>query len=176
VSEARSILRDAIEFVAHAHAMVKDPRLLRTWLCKDDGKAEMEAYKDAFDRNKRTVLFDGLGELHDQWCELSETGSHANMNAIYERLSIVETSTHVEFNLRYTGGHKPEILVSLIFTMLLTGFVMEDVFFKDYESRLKLDIELERMRREFAAFKEWLRKEIIARYKIPPPAPSTRKP
>jgi len=37
--EARSIMRDAVEFVAHAHHMLKDPALQVVWLNKlDDGR------------------------------------------------------------------------------------------------------------------------------------------
>src|SRR3990170_9059758 len=32
MAEARSILRDAVEFVAHAHAMLADPELQKVWL------------------------------------------------------------------------------------------------------------------------------------------------
>lgn len=75
LAEARSILRDAIEFVAHAHHMLSDPALQLKWLAKND---QAEAFKDAFERNKKTGLFDGLDELHKTWGDFSETGSHEN--------------------------------------------------------------------------------------------------
>jgi len=45
IPEARSILRDAVEFVAHAHHMLKDPRLQTIWLNKnDDEKAFLKEF------------------------------------------------------------------------------------------------------------------------------------
>lgn len=40
LAEARSILRDAIEFLAHAHTMLSDVNLQTTWLDKVNGKQE----------------------------------------------------------------------------------------------------------------------------------------
>ena len=45
LSEARSILRDAIEFVAHAHRLLSDPKLHIVWLSKRDGQIEEKAFK-----------------------------------------------------------------------------------------------------------------------------------
>jgi hypothetical protein len=67
LAEVRSILRDAIEFFAHAHAMLSDTNLQKTWLDKVNGKQELEAFKDAFERNKKQGLFKGLDELHKTW-------------------------------------------------------------------------------------------------------------
>ncbi len=44
-----------------------------------------------------------------------------------------------------------------LFSMLLTCFTMERMFFEDYESRLKLDHILVRMRGEFEKYKEQVR-------------------
>jgi len=60
MAEARSILRDAVEFVAHAHTMLNDAELPKKWLSKNDGKAALEAFKDAFERNKKKGVFKGL--------------------------------------------------------------------------------------------------------------------
>src|ERR1017187_4966283 len=40
LAEARSILRDAIEFVAHAHRMLADPQLQSVWLSKNEDRSE----------------------------------------------------------------------------------------------------------------------------------------
>src|ERR1700685_729844 len=70
--EARSILRDGIEFVAHAHHMLKDPELQKTWLSKND---EAKAFEAAFEKNKKTGLLNGLELLHKRWGELAATGA-----------------------------------------------------------------------------------------------------
>jgi len=60
MSEARSILRDAVEFVGHAHWMLTDPELQKTWLNKNDNEAALKAFKDAFEHAKKDRLFKGL--------------------------------------------------------------------------------------------------------------------
>jgi hypothetical protein len=64
MSEARSILRDAVEFVAHGHWMLTDPELQKTWLSKNDDEAALKAFKDAFEHSKKDRVFKGLDELH----------------------------------------------------------------------------------------------------------------
>jgi hypothetical protein len=54
--------------------------------------------------------------------------------------------------------------------MLLICFTMEQILFRDYESRLRFDDRLLQMRAEFEHRKEQLRKELIVRLKVPPPA------
>ena len=171
LGEARSILRDAIESVAHAHHMLREPKLQKVWLSKDDGKAEEKAFNEAFLKKKAERLFKGLENLHEKFGELSETGSHTTLMAMVGRLSVVTTTSGISFNLNYTG-HEPAQLEQMIFTMLLTCFVIQDTFYKDYEGRLKLDTTLHTMRKEFAELKERLRRELITRHKLkPPPAP-----
>lgn len=169
IAEARSILRDAIEFVAHAHAMLSDTELQKTWLSKNDGQAALEAFKEAFERHKKEGVFKGLEELHETWGQLSETGSHANLNAMCDRFTQVTSSNYVEFRLSYCNV-EPSVWAKSLFSMLLTCFTMEQTMFCNYESRLKLDDGLMRMRGEFEAFKEHLREELKARYRLKPPS------
>jgi hypothetical protein len=165
LAEARSILRDAVEFVAHAHRMVGDPDLQLTWLNRNE---EAEAFKDAFERYKKTGVFNGLDELHRTWSELSETGPHANINAMCDRFVIVDEGKGVEWRLNYCGV-EPRLWEQQLFWMLLMGCTMEQTLFLDYESRLKFDDGLLRMRAEFQRRKERLLKELIVRLKIPEP-------
>jgi len=169
MAEARSILRDAIEFVAHAHAMLRDPKLQEVWLSKND---EEEAFREAFERHKKEGVFAGLGELHDAWGQMSETGSHATLNAICDRFEQVESADGVEFRLRYCGVDHRMWAMSL-FTMLLTCTTMERTMFGDYESRLRLDPQLVRMRAEVDICKEQLRKKLAIRYKVQRPKPES---
>jgi hypothetical protein len=168
MAEARSILRDAIEFVAHAHCMVNDPELQRTWLSKNDGRDALEEFKEAFERHKREGVFKGLDELRKTWGELSETGSHANINAMVDRFVQITAYDHIEFRLNYTGL-EPRFWALLLFSMLLTCATMEQTFFSDYEGRLKLDNVLMRMRGEFDRYKEKLRQTLITRFNVQPP-------
>ncbi len=169
MAEARSILRDAIEFVAHAHAMISDPGLQRTWLSKNDGKAALEEFKNAFERQKKESVFKGLEELHKTWGELSEAGSHANINAMVDRFVQITADDHVEVRLNYTGPEDHKLWALGLFVMLLTCSTMEQTLFNDYEGRLKLDDELTRVRGEFDRYKEQLRQTLISRYNVKPP-------
>jgi hypothetical protein len=169
LAEARSILRDAIEFVAHAHSMLVDPALQRVWLSKNE---EEQAFKDAFERHKKEGVFKGLEELSQSWGQLSETGSPATLNAICDRFEQVESADHVEFRLRYCGV-EPRIWATSLFSMLLTCFTMEQTMFTDYEGRLKLDDGLIRMRSDFERYKEQVREVLKVRYNIQRPEPTT---
>jgi|SRR5579859_2033490 len=168
LAEARSILRDAVESVAHGHAMVVDAELQKTWLSKNDDKAALEAFKDAFERHKKEGLFKGLDELYKNWGQLAETGSHTTINALCDRFVSINSETEIEFRLNYSGA-EPKAWSMQLFWMLLACFKMEETFFKDYESRLTLDVELLRMRSEFEQRKENLRRTLIDRYQIKPP-------
>jgi len=172
MAEARSILRDAIEFVAHAHHILRDPALQITWLNKND---ELKAFKDAFERDKKEKLFKGLDELHKVWGQLSETGSHATINAICDRFKMSEDDKSVSWRLNYCGIEQ-DFWEKSLFHMLLTFSTVERTLFCDYESRLQFDESLLQLRHEFDARKEKLRKTIIARYKIPPPNVAKTKP
>jgi hypothetical protein len=166
LAEGRSILRDAIEFVAHAHHMLSDPALQLKWLGKND---QEEAFKDAFERNKKTGLFKGLDELHKTWGDLSETGSHATINAMSDRFATVDDGGNLEWRLNYCGI-EPRMWGMQLFWMLLACFTMEQTLFLDYESRLKLDYTLLKMRGEFETRKERLRTALKVRYNLQPPA------
>ena len=168
LAEARSILRDAIEFVAHAHAMFIDTALQQVWLEKNDGEAALEAFRDAFERHKKTGLFRGLTELHKTWGELSEIGSHANPSAIADRFVYITTDQHIEFRLKYTGA-EPKLWVLMLFSLLLTCSTMENTLFGDYDERLKLDNQLMQMRAEFERYRESLREHMKTQFHLTPP-------
>jgi hypothetical protein len=167
LAEARSILRDAIEFAAHAHAMTTDPELQTVWLKKND---QQKAFEDAFERNKKKGVFKGLDELHRTWGQLSETGSHANLNAICDRFQTTtsEAGSVRSWQLTYSGADPQHWAMSL-FTMLLTCFTMERTFFEDYASRLNLDHVLIKMRAEFEHHKESTREYMKDRYQVKMP-------
>jgi hypothetical protein len=169
LAEARSILRDAVEFVAHAHSMVGDPERQKTWLSKNDDKAALKAFNKAFGEKKKKGVFKGLDELHKAWCDLSENGSHANIIAVVDRFVEVTDEKHVTFKLNYTGVESERIWRTSIFGMLLTCSTMLFTFLSDYDGRLKLDDTLVRMREECNQFKEQVRGMMKARYNIDPP-------
>jgi hypothetical protein len=170
LAEARSVLRDGVEVVAHAHKMLADPQLQIVWLSKNEDE---EAFKEAFERYKKEGLFKGLEELYETWGRLSETGSHATLNSLCDRSATVKSEDGGEtWKLNYCGA-EPRVWAISLFSMLLTCFTMEQTFFHDYESRLRLDHVLVRMRSEFEKYKEQVREYLKVRYKIEPPAPKS---
>lgn len=169
MAEARSIMRDAVEFVAHAHAMIVDPGLQTVWISKDD---EQEAFSKAFEQHKKQGIFKGLDELHRTWGQLSETGSHANLNSICDRFVIARSGDEVQsWQLNYSGVPDQRIWAMSLFSLLLTCFTMENTFFSDYAGRLKLDHVLVDMRGAFEIHKENTREYLKARYKVELPVP-----
>jgi hypothetical protein len=177
MEEARSILRDAVETTVYAHYMLSDPSLQKIWLSKDDGLQEAKAFTQAFEKDKKSKLFKGLSHLYDQWGRLSETGAHATPQAIVSRFKIKEDGNNIHYQLNYTGVEdrtwEPEM-----FTMLLTVSSLEKLVFENYQDRLKLDVNLIRNRQLAERMKEQLRRQIIAKYNIKPPAtkPTTPSP
>ena len=55
--------------------------------------------KDAFEGFKKDRVFKGLDELHRMWGQLSEMGSHADINATVDRFVQVTDGKHVTFKL-----------------------------------------------------------------------------
>jgi hypothetical protein len=81
VGEARSIMRDAIECVAHAHHMLRDLANIAVWAQKDDGEQARKKFKEVFEKDKKNGLFKGLEALHEEYGDLSEAGSHPTMQS-----------------------------------------------------------------------------------------------
>jgi hypothetical protein len=166
--EARSILRDAVENVAHAHHMLRNPANQLIWMKKDEPSGK-KAFKKVFEEDKRTGLFAGLTELHEKYGELSEAGSHPTMQSFANRVSIEDREGQRHMIVNYSGAPDRRLFAMELFSRLLTCFVMERTFFDDYKSRFDLDTKLVQMRHDFDIFKENLRRILIARYKVQPP-------
>ena len=167
LAEARSILRDGIEFLANAHIMANDSKLQEIWLSKIDGKAALDAFNEAFIHNKKKGVFAGLNELHKAWGDLSETGSHANVTAMAERFEQSKSDGNIEWRLNYIGPD--EMWATTVFTMLVTCSTMEKTLFNDYNSRLNLDGGLRKMRGEVERNKERLKNSLVSRFQLEPP-------
>lgn len=171
--EARSILRDAVESVAHAHHMLRDPANQLIWLNKDEASGEQE-FKRVFEHNKRTGLFAGLQDLHKTYGELSEAGSHPTLQSFVNRVSMEHRDAQRCLTVNYSGAPERRLFAIELFSRLLVCVLMERTFFNDFNTRFELDARLVRMRRNFETFKERLRRTVIERYKVqPPPAKPT---
>jgi len=172
LTEAYSILRDAIESVAHGHRLFSDPALQTIWLQKNDGGSAIQDFNREFWYEKEDKLFDGIPELFKWWKRFSDVGAHTNLNSIVSRFAIQQTPTDVTWRVNYIGVEL-RVLIPALFEMLLAFHVMEEVFYKDCENRLKLDTGLVDLRTKFQHGKEELRKKIIRSFNIQRPAPIT---
>jgi hypothetical protein len=148
--EAHSILRDAVESVAHGHRLYANPDLAAVWLEKDEDEASLKAWREEFWHQKEERLFDGLPELHEVWRRYSEWGSHTNMMSVAQRFVVQQTPDTDTWRLNYTGV-QPDAFSQ-----------MEQVMFRIGEDRLKLDTALGAMRRNFIQNKEAVRLRICA--------------
>ena len=148
LAEAHSVLRDAVEATAHGHRLALNPHLLEVWLRKDNDEVASKRYKQEFEEQKATRLFDGLPRLHVLWKQYSELGSHTNVYSMAGRFQAKRTDTHLQFMCNYTGG-RPEVLAPALCEMILTFYHMEIALYEVCESRLKLDFEISQMRSKF---------------------------
>jgi hypothetical protein len=171
LGEAWDALRGAIESAAHGHKISREPAMLKVWLDKDHGKKEAEAFKHAFERNKKTSLFPpqgGLDKLHHFYSQYSEWGTHTTVGSMAQRFRSVRTGDGTEWRVNYTGADLKLLAVSL-FSMLMASSLMEGGLFSVFKNRLQIDIGLATMRGELAQAIQESRAETINRFKIAPP-------
>ena len=157
--------------MAHAHKIIREPHLLKVWVEKNDGKQQLESYRDAFERKKKTNLFPpvlGLDKLHQHYSQFSEWGTHTTLGSLAQRFKSLENPTDVEWRLTYTGAD-PKLLATSLFSMLQASLLMENILFCIFKDRLNLDIRLSAMRAELPNRMEKARADIINRFKIAPP-------
>lgn len=171
LGEAWDVLRSGIESVVHAHKMVREPALLRVWPDKDRGDQQAKAFKDAFERNKKSSLFpphDGLDKLHRYYSQYSEWGTHTTVGSMAQRFKSESSEAGTEWKLIYTGADL-KLLATSLYSMLKASALMEGVHFGAFKNRLQMDTNLATMRAELARNTERSRVDIIARFNIAPP-------
>lgn len=172
LGEGWDILRGGIESYAHAHKLTREPHLQNVWIEKDDGKQQSEAFKDAFERNKKTNLFPsrhGLDRLHNYWSQFSELGTHTTVGSMGHKFESHESATDVQWKLIYTGAD-PVLTATSLMSMLYAARLMEDGFFHCHQDRLQFDLRLSGLRTKFEREMQMLRKDIIRRFKLKPPS------
>jgi hypothetical protein len=171
IAEAWNIVRSAIEATAHAHKIFREPHLALTWAHKEDGKKEFQAYRAAFEHNKKENLFPveyGLGKLYDYYSHFSEAGTHATVTALALRYHSERTPTDVNITHAYLESD-PRRVAPFLNSMLDAGFLMETACFSCFKERLNLDVELVRVRAEFERRKAECARNIIRRFNVTPP-------
>jgi hypothetical protein len=172
LGDAWNMLRSAIESEAHGLKIFREPQLTKVWLEKDDGKPQSEAFKDAFERNKKESLFpssQGLEKLHHYYSQFSEWGTHTTLAVMSARFRSEESTTDVQWMLDYLETD-PSKLATSLFSLLDASHEMEKAFFRSFEDRLKLDPTVVKMRTDFEKDKREVRDEIVRRFKLTPPS------
>jgi hypothetical protein len=144
LTESAEMLRGAVESVAQAHRILKDPDLAIVWLQKDRDKDALRHYKEAFEKDKKTRLFKDLPAMQYYWAEFSEW-AHSNVKSIRSRIEQGEESGTIMANFQFFEVDSAR-LVPAFNAMLDAIQHMETIFFDGFRTRLNLDVELLRMR------------------------------
>ncbi len=168
IGDAYGLLRDGIEFTAHAYRIFSEPSITLIWAAKMKGKAQTGAYDKIFTHDKKKNLFPdkfGLKPLHFYFAQLSEIGTHSNTTSLGKSFKDLSTPQKITWGFAYFETD-PKKIATFLFSMLVIAGHMEETFFGCYETRLNLDYELVDMRSKFKALKEQQRAFLKAKYKI----------
>lgn len=178
-TQAYDLTRTAIEFAVHAHKIYRNPRLAEVWLSKDDGKKELDAFRDEFERNKKKNLFPDrypfLVELHDLYGRFSDWGSHATVASLAQHYRKTEDANFHYYKITYTEADPQKITSSLYY--LISAFsAIEKTFHDVFSARLSLDTQLQKMRARLDSDKAALAKAMVKEFKIEGPLIFVPKP
>ncbi len=171
--EMRSILRDGLETAAFAHYMLGSPELQAAWRDKYDNDAASRFYRKHFEHNKRETLWKGIETLYDQYGQLSEMGSHPTLRSFYNRVVFAAVDGESWSTVNYTGGASERTWVPEVLSMVMIRSQIEDLFFSDFESRLRLDHVFIDMRKTLHDRGQWVKRSIVERYGIQPQITAT---
>ncbi|HKW61881.1 MAG TPA: hypothetical protein VJN89_04990 [Candidatus Acidoferrum sp.] len=152
IGDAYTLLRDAIEAVAHAHRIFKDPSAEDAWVSKHKGQAELEAHDRVFKWQKKKNLFPndvpGLKQLYFYYQQFCEIATHTSVSSVGKNFEDVSSSGSVRWAFHYFEIN-PQRMAGFLSALLQVSARMEEVFYGCFEVRLNLDPELVRMRAEF---------------------------
>jgi|ERR1700674_3826011 len=167
--EAWNTVRSGIEAVVHGYKLIREPGLLRVWIEKNDGKLQKGAFHRAFEAHKKENLFPskyGLDELYRTYVDFSEFGTHSTIGA----LSLHAGTDYIPSSLALIHNYfevEPKRIALYLARILVTSSHMERAFFNGFDSRLKLDTELPKMRAEFSVAEDSTNSDVLRRFGIP---------
>jgi hypothetical protein len=147
IEEAYSILRDAIESVAHACRLLSEPELVEVWYERDKDAASLKAWKEEFWYAKESRLFEGLPDLYLFWKFCSDFGSHTNAQSVFNRLEGIDNPAD-DLSMRYTGV-SPDAFPIVVSGILQILSNLERQIFDISSSHLQFDEDLFKMRDRF---------------------------
>jgi hypothetical protein len=172
IGDAYSVLRDGIEAVAHAHKILKEPTTAgKAWLEKHQGKTQKAAYNKFFEEKKKQNLFPadvpGLNELHNYYQQFCELATHTSVTSIGKNFKDLSTKETMRWAYSYFET-SPQRLAAFFSALLQASAHLEEVFYGCFETRLKLDPELVRMRAEFLKIRRQETRRLMEVYKNAP--------
>jgi hypothetical protein len=148
ISEAWSTMRGSIDTAMVAHKIFREPNLLAVWIRKNDGRAEKNAYREAFKSANLFAAQFGLAKLQSFYRDYSESGTHPGLGAMSLHTKIEATATGQDWNYTYleTDGKRT---AAFLFQMLEASTLIEHALFNCFEDRLRLDPDLVDLRTQF---------------------------
>jgi hypothetical protein len=157
IGDAYSVLRDGIEAVAHAHRIIKDPAAGAAWTAKHHGEEELKAHDKIFKWDKKKNLFPddvpSLSKLQTYYGQFCEMATHTSVTSIGKSFKDLSTAGTVCWEFQYFETN-PQRLAAFFSALLQVSAHMEEVFYGCFETRLKLDPELGRMRSKFLVIRQ----------------------
>jgi hypothetical protein len=173
LSEAWNILRSSMETAAVAYVICTNPPLTLLWAERSDGPQQKRAYKAAFEPEGKKSLFSAtqtLRSLYEDYKDYSDHGTHPTMDAIALRNTTINTGKDQLWMINYLE-RDPKKLASVLFAMVKSSHLAEQVCFECFSSRLQLDDGLVRMRAQFDRTQSQAADALIKRYNIEQPEP-----
>jgi len=146
--DAWSSLRAGVESVAFASCIRQDSVLARRLVAaRPDArfKTFRRTFNDIREKSLRHASKYGLKELRRYWNRYSDSGSHVTVGSLASRVtgSVSGSTRSVAFNYLEV---KKDVLLGALTDILMCSCVMEQVLFRDFKPRLRLDPQLEVLR------------------------------
>jgi hypothetical protein len=157
IGDAYSVLRDAIEAVAHAHRIFKDPAAAVAWTDKNKGEDELKAHDKIFKWDKKKNLFPddvpSLSKLQTYYGHFCDLATHTSVTSVGKNFQDMSEKGKLKWAFHYFETN-PQRLAGLLNALLQVSAHMEEVFYGCFETRLNLDPELGRMRSQFLLLRQ----------------------
>ena len=137
------------------------------WLNKRTGKSEQKTFHQAFEKDKKKNLspnsYPFLAKLHEMYAFFSEFGTHTTVSSVAVQYGQGTTDTDFVAEMKYVE-HDPEIIAKFLNMLIHVFWLIENAFHDAFNDRLKLDYQLQEMRRRFGLDVEKVRAVLRNRF------------
>ena len=167
--EALNILRMSIEPAVIRKKMLDNFNSIKIWNEQDKTDDIKKEYNKMFVKNKMNNLFPEndqlLNSLYSYWQDYSNLATHCNKDGTDFWLISSDSDLDKISNVKYVE-HKESIILASLISALSCSEIIEKLFYREFNSRLKLDTELVRLRDEFSILLKNERLRIIKKFKL----------